>query len=290
MSQAKELIHVFPKSRYLNIKGALHDFGQPKIMGILNITPDSFYEQSRFEAESAVLRQAIQMVAEGADIIDIGASSTRPNAPIVSAKEEIARLGKLISILKKELPSTLISLDTYHGSVAQFGIEQGVDLINDISAGQYDASIWEVVAQHKIPYILSYNRCGPKNQAKSHLTDKGILSDALLFLSEKMTQLKSIGCTEIIVDPGFGFGKTLDENHLLLHQLEHLHLLGAPLMVGISRKSMIAKKINVPTQEALNGTSILHTLAYTKGTSIFRVHDVAAIKEMILLFSDKDLH
>ena len=289
MSQDKELSQVFHKSRFLNIKGQLHDFGQPKIMGILNITPDSFYEVSRVQSKDLILERAAKMIAEGADILDIGASSTRPNALIQSPAEEIDRLNDLIVVLKKEFPSTLLSLDTYYGAVAQHGIDQGADMINDISAGHFDPLLWEVVAKNKVPYILSYNRAGQNNEPRSFLKNKGIISDALAFLSEKQAQLKNMGCTDILIDPGFGFGKDLQENHLLLQQLEHLHLLGAPLLVGVSRKSMITKKLNIRTQDALNGTSILHTLAFTKGARIFRVHDVAAVKELFALIGSEEI-
>ena len=290
MSQAKEQSTVFQKSRFLNIKGQLHDFGQPKIMGILNMTPDSFYAQSRVIHPDQLLERASAMITAGAHILDIGSSSTRPNAQIATAQEEIDRLADTILLLKKAFPDTLLSLDTYYGKVAQFGIDQGTDLINDISAGQFDPTLWPVVAQAKIPYILNYNRAQQNNTAQSYLKEKGIVSDALSFLSEKRAALQALGCTDVIIDPGFGFGKSLAENHELLQKLEHLHLLGAPLLVGVSRKSMITKVLNCSADEALNGTSILNTLAYTKGARLFRVHDVAAAKELILLLGAQDLH
>ena len=290
MSLAKEKNTVFQKSRFINIKGRLHDFGQPKIMGILNITPDSFYQTSRITSETALLQRAEEMIAAGADILDIGASSTRPAAEIQSAEAELQRLGKSISMLKKQFPQTLISLDTYYGEVAQTGIDQGADLINDISAGQFDPTLWPVVAQAKVPYILNYNRASQNNSATSFLTQKGIVSDALSFLSEKRAALQELGCTDILIDPGFGFGKSLAENHELLQKLEHLHLLGAPILVGVSRKSMITKVLDCSPEQALNGTSILHTLAYTKGARIFRTHDVAQVRELILLLESQDLH
>jgi dihydropteroate synthase len=290
MSQAKELSTAFQKSRFLNIKGVLHDFSQPKIMGILNITPDSFFEQSRVFKQEQLLERAKNMLDAGADILDLGASSTRPNASIQSAQEEIDRLEDSILVLKKEFPAALISLDTYHGAVAQHGIDQGADIINDISAGQFDPNLWPVVAAHQIPYILNYNRGDQLNEARSNLKNKGIVSDALSFLSEKQALLNALGCKDVLIDPGFGFGKSLDENHELLQKLEHLHLLGAPLLVGVSRKSMVTKKLNCSPAEALNGTSILHTLAYSKGARIFRVHDVKEAKELILLLGAQDLH
>ena len=290
MSQAKEQSTVFQKSRFLNIKGQLHDFGQPKIMGILNMTPDSFYEKSRVLEQSQLLERAHAMITAGADILDLGASSTRPDAPINSPQEEMDRLADNIQLLKKAFPDTLLSLDTYYGEVAQFGIAQGIDLINDISAGQFDPTLWPVVAKAKIPYILNYNRAQQNNSAQSFLKEKGIVSDALSFLSEKRAALQALGCTDVLIDPGFGFGKSLAENHELLQKLEHLHLLGAPLLIGVSRKSMITKVLNCTAQDALNGTSILNTLAYSKGARIFRVHDIAAVREMILLLAAQDLH
>jgi dihydropteroate synthase len=283
MNQGKELGAIFHRSRFLNIKGQLHDFAQPKIMGILNMTPDSFYKESRVSEESILLERARTMIEQGCSILDIGASSTRPGAAILSAQEEIDRLGKSISVLKKAFPDVLLSLDTYYAAVAQFGINEGCDLINDISAGQFDSELWTVVAQAKIPYILTYNRAEQTNEAKSFVARKGVISDALSFLSEKLEQLKRTGITDVLIDPGFGFGKTLEENHQLLRQLEHLHVLGCPILIGVSRKSMITKKLNVSTEEALNGTSILNTVAYVKGAAIFRVHDAVATQELITL-------
>ena len=283
MNQGKELGAIFHRSRFLNIKGQLHDFAQPKIMGILNMTPDSFYKESRVSEESILLERARTMIEQGCSILDIGASSTRPGAAILSAKEEIDRLGNSISVLKKAFPDVLLSLDTYYAAVAQFGINEGCDLINDISAGQFDSELWTVVAQAKIPYILTYNRAEQTNEARSFVARKGVIADALSFLSEKLEQLKRKGITDVLIDPGFGFGKTLEENHQLLRQLEHLHVLGCPLLIGVSRKSMITKKLNISTEEALNGTSILNTVAYVKGAAVFRVHDAAATQELITL-------
>ena len=283
MNQGKELGAIFHRSRFLNIKGQLHDFAQPKIMGILNMTPDSFYKESRVSEESMLIERARTMIEQGCTILDIGASSTRPGAAILSAQEEIDRLGNSISVLKKAFPDILLSLDTYYAAVAQFGINEGCDLINDISAGQFDSELWTVVAQAKIPYILTYNRAEQTNEAKSFVARKGVIADALSFLSEKLEQLKRKGITDVLIDPGFGFGKTLQENHQLLRQLEHLHVLGCPLLIGVSRKSMITKKLNVSTEDALNGTSILNTVAYVKGAAVFRVHDAAATQELITL-------
>ncbi len=285
MNQGKELGAAFQRSRFLNIKGQLHDFAQPKIMGILNMTPDSFYKESRISDQDQVLERVATMIEQGCDIIDIGASSTRPDAPILNAQQEIDRLGTSISQIKKAFPSLLISLDTYRADVAQYGINEGCDLINDISAGQFDPELWKVLAAANIPYILTYNRSAQNNKAQSHLDNKGIISDALSFLSEKLVQLKLQGITDVLIDPGFGFGKTLQENHQLLQQLEHLQILGHPLLIGVSRKSMITKKLNIEADQALNGTSILNTIAYTKGATIFRVHDIEATKQLITLLN-----
>lgn len=254
-------------------------------MGILNMTPDSFYKESRISDQDQVLERVATMIEQGCDIIDIGASSTRPDAPILNAQQEIDRLGTSISQIKKAFPSLLISLDTYRADVAQYGINEGCDLINDISAGQFDPELWKVLAAANIPYILTYNRSAQNNKAQSHLDNKGIISDALSFLSEKLVQLKLQGITDVLIDPGFGFGKTLQENHQLLQQLEHLQILGHPLLIGVSRKSMITKKLNIEADQALNGTSILNTIAYTKGATIFRVHDIEATKQLITLLN-----
>ncbi len=285
MNQGKELGAAFQRSRFLNIKGQLHDFAQPKIMGILNMTPDSFYKESRISDQDQMLERVATMIEQGCDIIDIGASSTRPDAPILNAQQEIDRLGTSISQIKKAFPSLLISLDTYRADVAQYGINEGCDLINDISAGQFDPELWKVLAAANIPYILTYNRSAQNNKVQSHLDNKGIISDALSFLSEKLVQLKLQGITDVLIDPGFGFGKTLQENHQLLQQLEHLQILGHPLLIGVSRKSMITKKLNIKADQALNGTSILNTIAYTKGATIFRVHDIEATKQLIKLLN-----
>jgi dihydropteroate synthase len=183
MNQGKELGAAFQRNRFLNIKGQLHDFAQPKIMGILNMTPDSFYKESRVSEASTLLARARTMIEQGCTILDIGASSTRPGADLLSAQEEIDRLGQSISTLKKEFPDILISLDTYHAAVAQFGIQEGCDLINDISAGQFDPELWTVVAEAKIPYVLTYNRAAQSNEAKSFVAQKRIVTDALSFLS-----------------------------------------------------------------------------------------------------------
>lgn len=285
MNQGKELGAAFQRSRFLNIKGQLHDFAQPKIMGILNMTPDSFYKESRISDQDQVLERVATMIEQGCDIIDIGASSTRPDAAILDAQQEIDRLGTSISQIKKAFPSLLISLDTYRADVAQYGINEGCDLINDISAGQFDPELWKVLAAANTPYILTYNRAAQNNKAQSHLENKRIISDALSFLSEKLVALQSLGITDVILDPGFGFGKTLEENHQLLQQLEHLQILGKPMLIGVSRKSMITKKLNIEADQALNGTSILNTIAYTKGATIFRVHDIEATKQLITLLN-----
>ncbi len=267
----------------MNIKGQLFDFSRPKIMGILNITPDSFYKNSRVQTKTQLIKSAEQLVLSGADILDIGANSTRPNSTILSPAIELERLGESILALRKEFPTTLLSLDTYFGEVAQFGIDQGIDIINDISAGQFDPNLFKVLAKNKIPYILSYNRANEDNSTVFELNQKRIVSDAIAFLSRKKTALQELGCTDIIIDPGFGFGKSLNENHELLRNIEHLHILGAPIMLGISRKSMIQKVLNCNSSEALNGTTALHALALSKGVQIFRVHDCAQMKEVILL-------
>ncbi|MEN9699768.1 MAG: hypothetical protein RLZZ301_966 [Bacteroidota bacterium] len=274
---------VFPKSRFLRIGQELHDFSTPKIMGILNTTPDSFYEKSRAQSTKDILIRATQLHQEGASILDLGAHSTRPGAPLLRPEEEIARLKDVLPLIRQDFPTTLLSLDTFHAEVADFGLSNGINLINDISAGQFDANLWEVVAAHKAPYVLTYNRAPVQNEARSFVSKGQLVMDALHFLSNKLEALYAIGIQDVLIDPGFGFGKSLAENFELLDQLETLHLLEHPLLIGVSRKSMITKSLNCTSEEALNGTTTLNTLAYTKGARIFRVHDVAAAKEALTL-------
>lgn len=256
----------------------------PKIMGILNTTPDSFYLESRVNSEGMILRRVEQMIANGMDILDLGGYSTRPSANFVTEKEEIERISLPIQAIRKEFPELPISLDTYRGQVARAGIEMGVDIINDISGFQFDNSMFECLEHYKPPYILTHSRGTFDTMHQPVLADS-IAKEVITYLAGKMQQLNSIGMKDIIIDPGFGFSKSVEQNYELLQQLRSLHILERPILVGFSRKSMIYKKLNTSAEEALNGTTILNTVALTHGVSILRVHDIKEAREIISLLT-----
>jgi dihydropteroate synthase len=269
----------FRISRFIQIKGQLYDFSNPKIMGILNMTPDSFYEKSRVTINSDLISTVSKMIEAGADIIDIGASSTRPGAQTPSAEEELARLKKVVSELRTTFPDTLLSIDTFNSEVAEFALQNGVDIVNDISGGQFDPELWNVIAKHKATYILTYHRGGKSNKRASNVKDH-FMMDVLRYFSEKIAQLEKLGIHNVILDPGFGFGKTTEENYQLIQSFDMLHLFEKPILVGISRKSMIRDLLHVDTENSLNGTTALHTLLYSKNAHVFRVHDVKEMNEV----------
>lgn len=272
----------FPKNRHIRIQDKLFDLFVPKIMGIINTTPDSFFESSRVNSEEKLICTVNQMIEDGADIIDIGAYSTRPKANHVSEKEELERILSPIITIKKHFPNIPLSLDTYRGKVASAGIDHGVDLINDISGFQFDPTMLDVLANSKIPYILMHVG---KTIDKIHESKENdhLFQDMIYYFSEKLNILSERGINDVIIDPGFGFSKTLEQNYSLLENLNLFHILERPILVGISRKSMISKKIGVDTNESLNGTTILNTHAINKGASILRVHDVKEAKQIIQL-------
>lgn len=253
-------------------------------MGILNVTPDSFYDGGRYTQEHSFLRQAEKMIAEGADFIDVGGYSTRPGATEISVKEELARVIPVINSIKKEFPSASISIDTFRASVAKAAVEEGAEMINDISAGELDTSMIDTVAGLQVPYVAMHMRGTP--QTMSQLTIyENLLMEMLEYFHRKVYQLKTAGIKDIIIDPGFGFAKTVDQNFELLTHLERLHILEKPLLVGLSRKSMIWRTLKITSEASLNGTTALNTLALLKGASILRVHDVKEAKEVIHLMS-----
>ena len=269
-----------PRQFSLNIKGQIYELDSPKVMGILNMTPDSFSDGGKFNTEEKALRHAAQMVREGADIIDIGPQSTRPGSKIISASEEIQRSGKIISKIKAEFPQILISLDTFYAETVRFGLDEGIDLVNDISAGQFDEAMFETVAAAKLPYILmNANESYQRMQHKNEYGD--ILLNVNRFLSEKTEQLKSMGVQDIILDPGFGFGKTVEDQYRLLDEAEHIGLREFPVLIGISRKSFIYKTLGKAADEVGEETALLHRKVLEKGAKILRVHDVAAAKKTI---------
>ena len=264
----------------LNLKGRLLEIDHPLVMGIVNATPDSFYDHSRVLAPEAIAARVGEMVSDGADIIDIGACSTRPGSEQVSATEEIKRLDVAVSAARQSAPDIIISVDTYRADVAKHCVEHlGVDIINDISGGDLDPLMHDTIAQLQVPYIVMHMRGTPETM--QHLTDYGrdVAAVVLEELAHKIDTLHQLGINDVIADPGFGFAKTLEQNYRLLSCLEAFHALEVPLLVGVSRKSMIQKVLDCTAGEALNGTTVINTIALLKGCHILRVHDIKAADE-----------
>lgn len=274
----------FPVNSHLKLKDKLVSLSSPKVMGIINITEDSFYSGSRITSDKQLIELAVLMQQEGADILDLGACSTRPGSKSIPLEVEKSNISKAVKLIRNELPEMIISVDTFRSEVAQIGIEHGADLINDISGGQIDPEILKVVAKNKVPYILMHMRGTPETMQDLIQYDN-IFMEMVKYFSEKISILEEMNIHDIIIDPGFGFSKTMEQNFEILNSLEQFHLLGKPLLVGLSRKSMIYKKLNVSSDEALNGTTTLNTLALMKGASILRVHDVKEAKQIISLLS-----
>lgn len=270
----------------LNIKGRLVEINRPQVMGILNVTPDSFFTDSRSFDADAISHRVATMVAEGADMIDIGAYSSRPGAGEVSAIEEMQRLERGMAIVRKIAPSILVSVDTFRADVARYAVESlGVDMVNDISAGLLDDNMVATVAQLKVPYIAMHMRGTPATMSEMTQYDN-VVADVMRELSQRINEFTLAGINDIIIDPGFGFAKTTEQNYELLQNLELFHELGYPLLVGVSRKSMIYRALGVTPDDALNGTTVVNTIALQAGASILRVHDVKqaveAVKIMML--------
>jgi dihydropteroate synthase len=271
------------KPRYINIKGRLLDLYVPKVMGILNITPDSFYSGSRVNADNEILKAAETMLNDGADILDIGGYSSRPGASDVTIEEEKRRVLPAVTVIRKMFPSAILSIDTFRSEVAREAIKNcGADIINDISGGDSDEAMFDTVINLNVPYILMHMRGVPKTMHHNPVYDD-VVSEILTWLGERIVKLQSAGVKDIIIDPGFGFGKTIDQNYELLRRMEDLIIPGLPVMVGISRKSMIWKTLEISPDEALTGTSVLNTVALLKGADILRVHDVKEAKQTIRL-------
>ena len=276
-----EVTH-FPKNRQVLLKDKLVDLSKPLVMGIVNVTPDSFYENSRANDKKKICATVEQMLSDGAACIDLGAFSTRPGAEIISEEEEIKRIQNPIKWILNAFPNTLISLDTFRGNVAKTGLDLGVGCINDISGGEFDPTLLNVVAAYKVPYILMHSNDKIENM---HAVEQknNLFQEMMVYFSKKLNDLNELGIHDVIIDPGFGFGKTLEENEYILKNLNLFHVLERPVLVGISRKSMIYKKLKCTPEEALNGTTVLNTLAVQKGASILRVHDVKEAMEVIQL-------
>lgn len=266
----------------LNCKGRLLLLDSPIVMGILNITPDSFYKGSRIQSEDNVLQKAEQMLKEGAAILDIGGQSTRPGSIRLSAKEELERTLPAIEIIKQHFPDCFISIDTYSSTVAKEAVDRGADFINDISAGEMDAQMISTVAALNVPYIAMHMQ-GTPNTMQQNPSYENVTREVLDYFIKKNEQCKAAGIKDIIIDPGFGFGKTIPHNFQLLRELEVFQILNHPLLAGLSRKSTIYKTLGTTVEEALNGTTVLNTIALQKGAGILRVHDVKEAVETITL-------
>lgn len=269
------------KSKYINVNGSLLDLSVPCVMGILNITPDSFYAGSRMQTEAEIARRTEQILVEGAGIIDVGAYSSRPNAENVSPLEEMERLRMGLSVLRKVRPDAVVSVDTFRADVARMCVEEfGVAIINDIAAGEMDADMFRTVAELNVPYIMMHMRGTPQDMQK-HPRYDNLLKEVFLYFARKVQQLRDLGVKDIILDPGFGFGKTVEHNYELLSHLEEFRVFELPLLVGVSRKSMIYRLLGTTPQEALNGTTVLDTICLMKGADILRVHDVREAVETV---------
>lgn len=275
----------------LHCKGRLLDLSEPIVMGILNVTPDSFFDGGKFTEENALLRQAEKMLLEGASILDLGGASSRPGAEVIPETEEIARVIPAVEALLKHFPEALLSVDTWRASVAQNAVEAGACIVNDISAGNLDPKMLETVATLKTPYILMHMQGSPDSMQQNPQYE-AIVTEVLDFFIQKIALLRSLGVKDIVLDPGFGFGKTVEHNFALLRNLQVFQqVLDLPVLAGISRKSMICKPLGIKPADALNGTSALHMVALQQGARILRVHDVKEAVEVIKLWKlSKDSH
>ena len=273
----------FSSKKTLNLGGKLLYLSNPLVMGVLNITPDSFYQGSRFNDAEALTKKLEQMIQEQVDIVDVGGYSSRPGAANISVQEEIDRVIPAIKVCRAYAPSIPISIDTYRAEVASKALDAGANMVNDISAGSLDQKMFELVAQRQVPYILMHMRGNP--QTMTGKTDyQNIITDIMRYFSQKVSQLQDLGVNDIIIDPGFGFAKTVEQNYQLLRSLSYFSELQLPLLVGLSRKSMVYKPLNISASEALNGTTVLNTIALMNGASILRVHDVKAARQAVTLF------
>ena len=269
----------------LNIRGRLFTLAQPQVMGIVNLTPDSFYTPSRMQAEEDIRRRVEQILAEGGTMIDVGAYSSRPGAAEVTPEEETERLRHGLSVINKCAPDAIISVDTFRADVARMCVEEyGVGIINDISGGNLDPEMFPTIAHLHVPYILMHMKGTPQTMQQAP-TYRDLLGEMFLYFSERIKRLHDLGVCDIIIDPGFGFAKTLEHNYKLLAHLEEFREFGLPLLIGLSRKTMIYRLLGTTAEKALNGTTAANMLALTKGTDILRVHDVRACSEAVAIFN-----
>ena len=268
----------------INLKGKLMNFSVPKIMGILNITPDSFYDGGRYNSKEKIQRQIEKMIISGVDIIDVGGYSSRPGAKDISIEDELNRVIPVIEIIKKKFPETIVSIDTFRSRIASEAIISGADIVNDISGGNLDSKMFETVSKHKVPYILMHMRGKPENMM-SKTNYENVTKDVCKYFSQRIDKAHSYGINDVIIDPGFGFSKTTQQNYELLNNLEFFKEFQRPIIIGISRKSMIYKTLNTTPDKALNGSSVLHTISLMKGANILRTHDVKEAVECVKIVS-----
>ena len=272
-------------AKYINVNGHLLDLAYPRVMGILNVTPDSFYSGSRKQTEEEIIDRCKQIMDEGGSIIDLGAYSSRPNAEHISPEEEMSRLKKALQVINQHFPNATLSVDTFRADVAKMCVEEyGVAIINDIAAGMMDDQMFTTVAKLGVPYIMMHMQGTPQNmQVNPHY--ENILKEVLYYFSEKVQRLRDLGAKDLILDPGFGFGKTVAHNYELMERMNEFAIFELPILVGVSRKSMIYKLLGGGPEDALNGTSILNTIALSKGANILRVHDVKEAVEAVKIFT-----
>ncbi len=273
---------VFTKKRTLNLNGKIINLSSPLVMGVLNITPDSFYDGGRYFGLRAALDKAARLLEQGADIIDIGSASTRPGAKLIDWQMESQRLQPVVNALVSSFPEINISVDTYNAKTARVAVESGACMVNDISAGEIDPEMFKTVAHLKVPYVMMHMKGTPQSMQQNPVYDD-IFKEIAACFSRKIERLIELGVNDIIIDPGFGFGKTLDQNYELLNLLPYFNIFDQPLLVGVSRKSMAYRLLNIDPQDALNATTALNTIALLNGASILRVHDVREAKEAIAI-------
>jgi dihydropteroate synthase len=273
----------FCRTFSLNCRGTLHEFREPAVMGIVNLTPDSFYSGSRATTEKDVLQMCEKHILEGARILDLGGCSTRPGSAQPSEEEELSRVFPLFEIIRKHFPDVILSIDTYRAEVAKQAVEAGADMINDVSGG--DDKIYRTAAEGRVPYILSHIKGEPGKMEKDPVYEN-ILVDIGLYFAERITKIRSAGVKDIIIDPGFGFGKSLSDNYHILNRLDHFVKLGVPVMAGLSRKGMIQKALDTNAAGSGDGTTVANTIALMKGVSFVRVHDVKPAIDAIRILSN----
>jgi dihydropteroate synthase len=274
---------VFYSKKTLNFKGNLLVLSEPVVMGVLNVTPDSFYDGGAYEGEHQMLKRASEMIEEGAKIIDVGGYSSRPQASDVSEKEEINRVIPAIRAIVKAFPKVFVSVDTFRSNVASAAVQEGAVMVNDISGGSLDQKMFSLMGALKVPYVLMHMKGTPQTMNKL-ANYENIVLEMITYFQKKIAELKQFGVKDVIIDPGFGFAKTMDQNYELLKNLNYFKCLNLPILTGVSRKSMIYKKLGVEAKDALNGTTVLNTISLINGASLLRVHDVKFAMEAIKLY------